>query len=155
MTITEIFRVCTGASVMLLLGMSMLSGQSAIAAEKSSAADSSEFASLAIPINSEHLIELYQSVPDLRIIDSRYREDHALGHIERSLSLPLPDTDCDALSKLVANTGQALVFYCNGGSSVNSTEAIRIASSCGYKRLFWLEGGFIEWKDKDYPFVIE
>jgi rhodanese-related sulfurtransferase len=155
MTITEIYRVCTGASVMLLLGMSALCGQSVIAAEKFSTADSSEFTAVAIPINSEHLIELYQSVPDLRIIDSRYREDHALGHIERSHSLPLPDTDCDSLSRLAANTDQALVFYCNGGSSVNSTEAIRIASGCGYKRLFWLEGGFIEWKDNDYPFVIE
>ena len=38
---------------------------------------------VAITIDSEHLIELYQSVPGLRIIDSRLREDHALGYIEK------------------------------------------------------------------------
>jgi rhodanese-related sulfurtransferase len=139
---------------MLLLCLSFANGQAAIAAEQSSGQDGSDFTALAIPINSEHLIELYQSVPELKIIDSRHRQDYALGHIDPSYNLPLRKTDCNALPGLAAETGQALVFYCNDGGD-SSTEAIRIASACGYRRLFWLEGGFIEWKDKDYPFVIE
>ena len=107
----------------------------------------------AITIDSENLIELYQSVPGLQIIDSRLREDHALGHIEKSRSLPLSETNCESLSRLAEDDDQAFVFYCNGVDAI--TDAIDIASSCGYKRLFWLRGGFIEWQDKDYPFVIE
>jgi rhodanese-related sulfurtransferase len=110
-------------------------------------------APVAITIDSEHLIELYQSVPGLRIIDSRLREDHAFGYIEKSLSLPLSETSCESLSKLTEDNEQALVFYCNGIDA--STEAIHIASNCGYKRLFWLSGGFIEWQDSDYPYVID
>ena len=109
----------------------------------------------AITIDSENLIDLYQSVPGLRIIDSRLREDHALGYIEKSRSLPLDETNCESLSRLAEDDDQALVFYCNGNGVDASTDAIEIASSCGYKRLFWLRGGFIEWQDKDYPFVIE
>jgi rhodanese-related sulfurtransferase len=109
----------------------------------------------AIAIDSENLIDLYQSVPGLRIIDSRLREDHALGHIEKSRSLPLDETNCESLLRLAEDDDQALVFYCNGNGVDASTAAIDIASSCGYKRLFWLRGGFIEWQDKDYPFVIE
>jgi len=111
-------------------------------------------AAVAITIDSEHLIELYQSVPGLRIIDSRLRQDHALGHIEKSHSLPLTETNCKSLSDLATDNDQAMVFYCNGNDVDASAEAVHIASSCGYKRLFWLSGGFIEWQDKDYPYVM-
>jgi len=127
---------------------------SLFAAEKSLSEKLTAASAVAIMIDSEHLIELYQSVPGLRIIDSRLREDHALGHIEKSHSLPLDETNCRSLSDLATDSEQALVFYCNGNNPVTSTKAVQIASSCGYKRLFWLDGGFIEWQDKDYPFVI-
>ncbi len=110
---------------------------------------------LAVTIDAENLVELYQSVPELRIIDSRHREDHIQGYIETSLNLPLVDTDCETLNKLANDEEQALVFYCNGHAADASIAAIQIASSCGYKRLFWLRGGFVEWEDKDYPYVIE
>ena len=114
-----------------------------------------EESTVAITIDAEHLIELYQYVSDLLIIDSRHTEDYALGHIETSVNLPLAETDCKALRKLAKYAEQAIVFYSNTNLGDTSIEAIRIASSCGYKRLFWLRGGFVEWKDKDYPYVIE
>ncbi len=109
----------------------------------------------AITIDAENLIELYQSVAGLKIIDSRLYEDHVLGHIETSHSLPLHQTDCSTLSKLAKSREQAMVFYCNNNVGDASIKAIQIASDCGYKRLFWFRGGFVEWKDKDYPYVIE
>ena len=112
-------------------------------------------APVAITIDPDHLIELYQSVPGLRIIDSRLHEDRAFGYIEKSFNLPLSETNCKSLAVLAEDSEQALVFYCNGNGIDASTEAIQIASNCGYKRLFWLRGGFIEWQDNDYPFVIE
>ena len=128
---------------------------SLFAAETTSPRILSKSAPVAITIDSEHLIELYQSVPGLRIIDSRLREDHAFGYIEKSLSLPLGETSCGSLSQLTEDNEQALVFYSNGNGVDVSTEAIHIASNCGYKRLFWLSGGFIEWQDRDYPYVID
>jgi len=114
-----------------------------------------ESLAVAITIDAEHLIELYQSVPGLQIIDSRHYEDRSLGYIEQSYSLPLAKTNCASLKKMAASKDQAFVFYCNGNSVDASIGALQIASSCGYKRLFWLRGGFVEWEDKDYPFVIE
>ena len=110
---------------------------------------------VAITIDSEHLIELYRTFPGLLIIDSRHASDYALGHIETSISLPLAETDCKALKQLAKSTEQAMVFYSNNMTGTSSIEAIRIASGCGYSRLFWLRGGFVEWKEKDYPYVIE
>lgn len=110
---------------------------------------------VAITIDAENLIELYRSVAGLKIIDSRHFEDHVLGHIETSHSLPLHETNCSSLSKLVKSKEQAIVFYCNNNAGDASIETIQIASECGYKRLFWFRGGFVEWKHKDYPYVIE
>ena len=109
----------------------------------------------AVTIDAENLIELYQSVPGLQIIDTRLREDHRLGHIELSRNLPLEDTSCQSLSRLANSKDTAMVFYCNGNLGDFSAEALNIAASCGYKRLFWLRGGFIEWQEKDYPFEFE
>jgi rhodanese-related sulfurtransferase len=137
-----------------MLCLLLSSGQSAIALEQLAQQESSDSVGLAISIDSEHLIELYQSESDLKIIDSRLRPDHVLGHIERSSNLPPQNTDCDDLSRLGGNTDQVLVFYCNRGGG-SSAEAIRIACACGYRRLFWLDGGIVERKGKDYPFVVE
>ena len=110
---------------------------------------------VAVTIDAENLIDLYQSVPGLQIVDTRLREDHVLGHIELSRNLPLGDTSCQSLSRIARNKDTAMVFYCNGNLGDFSAEAVSIAASCGYKRLFWLRGGFIEWQDKDYPFEFE
>jgi rhodanese-related sulfurtransferase len=117
--------------------------------------ESAEDPTVAVTIDAEHLIELYQYIADLLIIDSRHAEDYVLGHIETSINLPLAETNCKALRKLAKSTEQAIVLYSNNNMGDATIEAIRIASGCGYKRLFWLRGGFVEWKDKDYPYVIE
>jgi hypothetical protein len=149
------FRRAPWARGLAVSAIFVMLQSSLFAAETTPANTFSPSAPVAITINSEHLIELYQSVPGLRIIDSRLREDHALGYIEKSLSLPLSETSCESLSELSEDSEQALVFYCNGNGTDISTGAIRIASNCGYKRLFWLSGGFIEWQDRDYPYVID
>ena len=89
------------------------------------------------------------------MIDSRHREDYVQGHIEIARNLPLAETDCATLAKLAKSEEQAMVLYCNGNVGDASIEAIQIASGFGYKRLFWLRGGSVEWRDKDYPYVID
>ena len=149
------FRRAPWARVLAMSAIFAMLQPSLFAAETSPGKIFSPPAPTAITIDSEHLIELYQSVPGLRIIDSRLREDHVLGYIEKSRSLPLSETSCESLAELTEDSEQALVFYCNGNGIDASTEAIHIASNCGYKRLFWLSGGFIEWQDRDYPYVID
>ena len=125
------------------------------AAESPLPAQAPQSLALAITIDAENLVELYQSVPQLRIVDSRHAEDHDQGYIETSYNLPLENTDCAALAKLAESKDQAFVFYCNGNAADASIAAIQIASDCGYRRLFWFRGGFVEWEDKDYPYLIE
>ena len=139
----------------VLFTVAILFSPRLFAANDSPLAGLEENQAIAITIDAEQLIELFQSVTELAIIDSRHHEDYIQGYIETSVNLPLPETDCKALSKLAKSTKQAIVFYCNNNSGDASIEAIQIASGCGYKRLFWFRGGFLEWKDKDYPYLIE
>ncbi len=127
----------------------------AFAAESPLSKQSPQTLAVAITIDAENLVELYQSVPQLRIVDSRHPEDYIQGYIETALNLPLEDTDCAALSRLAQDKDQAFVFYCNGNAADASMAAIEIASDRGYRRLFWFRGGFVEWEDKDYPYLIE
>ncbi len=143
------------ASSAVLFAVAILISPLPFAADNTVLPTTGDAAAVAITIDAENLIELYQSVPGLQIIDSRHFEDHIQGYIESSHNLPLRQTDCKALSKLAKSPEQAMVFYCNGNVGDASIEAIQIASDCGYKRLFWLRGGFVEWKDKDYPYMIE
>ena len=155
MMISDSRRVPVVGRLMAYVTLASLFGTPLYAAETPPAATVDISPAVAITIDSENLIELYQSVPGLRIVDARYREDYVLGHIELSRNLPMNQTDCASLSQIAMDKDTAIVFYCNGGDGNASIEAIQIASACGYRRLFWLRGGFIEWQDKDYPFSLE
>ena len=154
MTQSTFCRFVTVGSVVLFT-VAMIISPGSPAADSEFHLEAPESLAVAITIDAEHLIELYQSVPGLQIIDSRHYEDRSQGYIEKSYNLPLVKTNCASLAKMAGSKDQAIVFYSNGNSADDSIGAIQIASSCGYKRLFWLRGGFVEWEDKDYPFVIE
>lgn len=139
----------------VVIALAILVSSVLAAADTPTPSQNPDSQAVAVTIDSENLIELYRSLPDLRIIDVRHREDYVQGHIETAWNLPLAQTDCETLAKLAKSAEQAMVLYCNGNAGDASIEAIRIASGCGYKRLFWLRGGFVEWRDKDYPYVID
>ena len=98
-------------TVLFAVAICFVSGVSA--ADRAMPATAPESIPLAVTIDAENLIELYQSVPDLKIIDSRHREDYTQGYIETSVNLPLVDTDCKTLRKVAGDQDQPLVFYCN------------------------------------------
>jgi rhodanese-related sulfurtransferase len=140
---------------MVLFTALILSNPGVLASKPQSNLEAPESLAIAITVDAEHLIELYQAVADLKIIDSRYREDYSRGYIETAYNLPLAKTDCGSLAKLTESKDQAMLFYCNGNLADASIGALQIAAACGYKRLFWFRGGFVEWEDKDYPYLIE
>ena len=153
MMITGFWRAAARGGLTLYVVLAFLPGATLAASEGSTAGELSP--AVAITIDAENLIELYQSVPDVHIVDARHPEDYRLGHIEQSHNLPLHIANCEALAQIIADRDAAIVFYCNGGDADVSLDTLQMASACGYQRLFWLRGGFIEWQDKDYPYVIE
>lgn len=104
------------------------------------------------PINAEQFIALAQQ-EKVVIIDSRLAVDRNQGRIEYSVSLLDTATDCNSLVKIAPKVVTPLLFYCNGVKCPRSSRAAAVAQACGYTRVFWLRGGFDEWKKKKYPYL--
>ncbi len=106
-------------------------------------------------LSAQSLILLAQGVDDLKLIDARLAEDRSSGYIESAIALPDPDSICARLKSSVTNKDQALVFYSNSSNCSRSSKAINKALDCGYTRVYWLRGGFEEWRRSDYPYLLE
>ena len=106
-------------------------------------------------IDAEALIILAQGIEDLIVVDSRLAEDRGLGFIGESFNLPLTKANCTTLSRINADRERNMVIYSNGASCGSSMNALKIAQGCGYTQLYWFRGGFEEWRDKDYPYMLE
>lgn len=96
------------------------------------------------------------------VIDTRVAAEFAESHIPGAISVPYKEksakaVDFDAavdsfdLSKLPANKGAAVVFYCGGTSCWKSYKASILASKAGYKNIQWFRGGMPEWTSKGLP----
>ena len=106
-------------------------------------------------LNAESLILLAQGVDDLQLIDARLNQDRTTGYIEGSISLSDLDTSCAKLETTVADKGQTLVFYSNGINCPRAARSIGKALECGYTRVYWLRGGFEEWRRGDFSYMLE
>lgn len=96
------------------------------------------------------------------MIDSRVANEYAEAHIKGAINIPYKEksakaVDYDAsqdsfdLSKLPADKNTQMVIYCNAGECWKSYKASKSAIKAGYKKIYWLRGGFPEWKAKGYP----
>ena len=107
-------------------------------------------------ISAEQLVdEVVAQYPDLVMIDARMQGDRDQGYIEGSVSLPDSATDCDRLTEIIPSHDTPTMFYCNGVKCERSSNAISKAVGCGYKQIYWLRGGFNEWKSKGFPYLNE
>lgn len=91
------------------------------------------------------------------VVDARSAAEYAEQRIKGAKSVPykekstkVPDfdgsTDSFDLSKLPADKGAAMIFYCNGLDCWKSYKAATTAIRGGYTNVKWLRGGMPEWK---------
>ncbi len=104
-------------------------------------------------ISVESLLDEVLKHSELVIIDARHKGDRNQGYIEDSISLPDTDTDCNSLAKIIPSYENPTTFYCNGVTCAGSANAINKAVACGYQKIYWLRGGFNEWKTKGFPYL--
>jgi rhodanese-related sulfurtransferase len=97
-----------------------------------------------------------------KAIDARVANEYEEGHIKGAMSVPYKEKSAKAvdfdssqdsfdLSKLPADKGAGLVFYCNGAECWKGYKAATAAIKAGYKTVYWFRLGFPEWKAKGYP----
>lgn len=95
------------------------------------------------PVELKHMIDLDE---DIRIIDVRYPEDYAVGHIPGSWNLPKERWDTfEGLAGDKIN-----IIYCYSGVCHLAAAAALHFARKGY-HVIELEGGFDEWQKHDFP----
>jgi hydroxyacylglutathione hydrolase len=84
------------------------------------------------------------------LLDVREPEEFvgALGHIEGSLLVPLDALE-RRLPKLAGYADRDVVVVCRAGA--RSASAGAILQRAGFRRVFNLEGGMLEWLAADLP----
>ena len=106
-------------------------------------------------LTAQSLVLLAQGIDDLKLIDTRLPADRYNGFIEDSIFLSDLDRVCAGLKSSDAAKQQTLVFYSNGIHCARSARAVQNAVDCGYTRVYWLRGGFDEWRRSDFPYLLE
>lgn len=95
------------------------------------------------PVELEHLIEANENI---NIMDVRYPEDYAKGHIPCSINLPKDKWDTfEGLTHDKTN-----IVYCYSGVCHLAASAALHFAEHGYP-VMELDGGFDEWQKHDLP----
>lgn len=94
-------------------------------------------------------------------VDARVPAEFAEKHIKGAASVvfkevhkkvsKLDPKDEFDMSKLPADKGKALVFYCNGSPCWRGYKAADAAIKGGYKNVNWFRDGLPAWETKGYP----
>ena len=91
-------------------------------------------------------------------IDNRPKEMCEEGRIPYALNMTYKSKGSEEnfMSKTmidaVMRRGKVVVMYCSGGTRTKN--AIEQVVDWGYNGIFWLKGGFPEWKEKNYPIEV-
>jgi rhodanese-related sulfurtransferase len=104
-----------------------------------------------VSVSAAEVVELILSIPELVVVDSRYHEEYAKGHIEGSVNILNTDMTADTLDNFTGNLLTPVLFYCNGERCLRSSRAAKKAVTWGYKNIYWFRKGWLEWIDKQYP----
>jgi rhodanese-related sulfurtransferase len=96
------------------------------------------------------------------LIDTRVAAEYAEKTIKGAKSVPYKEKSAkeaafDAskddfdLTKLPADKGAPIVFFCNAGECWKSYKASVVAQKAGYTKINWFRGGMPEWTSKGMP----
>ncbi len=97
-----------------------------------------------------NLIQSNQDNPDFIILDVRTPEEFSGGHIAGAVNLDVSSPDFqEQLDNL--DKDKKYLVYCR--TARRSAEAARIMKSTGFKEVYDLTGGIVQWVAEGYPTV--
>jgi len=86
------------------------------------------------------------------IVDVRTPGEFNEGRIANSINIDVNSTDfADSISNL--DKSKVYFLYCKGG--VRSSRARDMMKEAGFKYIFELDGGIMNWLDAEFPVVVE
>jgi len=102
-----------------------------------------------LELNAKQAKELIEESSPL-ILDVRTPNEYYRGHIEDSRLIPLQQLEM-RVSEIEQYKGKEILLYCRSGN--RSTVAAEILNRNGFKKLYNLKHGIIDWKKSGYKVV--
>jgi rhodanese-related sulfurtransferase len=100
-------------------------------------------------ISPAEFLQKYQSSPGALMIDVRDRKDFNRARITGALNIPYTDFDVNVSENGTVIPDKPVFIYCYAG--FRSRKAAIMFYNWGYRKIYSLEGGFINWKQKKMP----
>lgn len=99
-------------------------------------------------ISAERFKTIIENDKNAVVLDLRTTDEIYKGYIKGSIQLDFLAKDAEALIDKLDKT-KTYYIYCAGGG--RSAEAAEMMEKKGFKKVYNLEKGFSEWKQKGYP----
>ena len=88
---------------------------------------------------------------EFTLIDIREKDEWDEGHLSGALFLPRGFLEVK-VERIVTDKEHPVILYCAGG--VRSALAAKSLAELGYKKVVSMAGGYGEWKNNGYDFVV-
>ena len=99
-------------------------------------------------INVHQLKQHMEQNPDLCLIDVREPYEWQGGHIPGAILIPKDELP-QSIEKTQADRNAPVYLYCKGG--VRSLYAAHALMDMGYKNVFSVDGGIMDWQAQGHP----
>ena len=99
-------------------------------------------------INVNELKDKIFNREEVVLLDVRTKEEYEQGHLENSILVPYDELE-KRHKELNIDTDLMVVIYCRSGR--RSLIAASMLERLGYKNLFNVLGGIVEWEKNGYP----
>lgn len=103
-------------------------------------------------VSTDVLRDMVYERKNFMLIDARTHLEYQEAHIVGAVHMTEKDFP-DAASRLPADKGALLVFYCNGVKCGKSKKTATKAKEAGYLNVMVYVEGFPVWEEKGYPIV--
>lgn len=101
-------------------------------------------------LNAKQFYEMMQKEKDVIILDVRTPQEYQEGHISNAINIPVQILG-QQLDKLNNFKDKKILVYCRSGN--RSAIASQILDRAGFKNVYNLKGGLLEWKASGLPLV--
>jgi len=103
-----------------------------------------------IQISAEEVYVIIIEEKDFLILDVRTIEEYNEGHIEGSKLIPVSELG-SRLNELPQD--KPIIVYCKSGNRSNTAANILIEN--GFKKIYDMGGGILEWQENSFPLAVE
>ena len=101
-------------------------------------------------VTADEVYKMLSLSKDYFILDVRSKEEFDSGHIEGAYLVPVSELE-NRLAELPKD--KPIIVYCRSGN--RSTSAANILLEKGFKEIFNMTGGIIEWQSNGFPVIVE